>query len=106
MHPPWSNDQPFAMSARHRSLSQSMAYAHDAPMLYRSNPNLLTRLTLLPSETSLRSALAPTQSKQGSRSDDHMNLSDDEDSMLSSLLSHEIGEFVLKIDSAEAALRA
>ena len=35
-----------------------------------------------------------------------MNLSDDEDSMLSSLLSHEIGEFVLKIDSAEAALRA
>lgn len=105
MHPTWSNDQSFAVSARHRSLSQSLAYAHEAPTLYRSNPNLLTRLTLLPSETPLGGNLAPSQSKQGSRSD-HMNLSDDEDSMLSSLLSHEIGEFVLKIDSAEAALRA
>ena len=103
--PAWTKDETLELMPRNRSLSQSMAYRNDVPILYRSNPNLMAQLPLFPPETLPRDELVPIQSKHGSRSD-HMNLSDDEDTLLSSLLTHEIGEFVLKIDAAEATLRA
>lgn len=49
---------------------------------------------------------SPRKSPVGEAASDNMNISDDEDILLSSLLAQEIDDFVIKLDAADAALRA
>lgn len=93
---PWSHEETLH---RHRSLS--MCYKSDI-QVYRSNPDLVrmqsTAVNLFP----------PMVSRAKHNQDaisDNMNISDDEDPLLVSLLSHEINDFILKLDAADAALR-
>jgi hypothetical protein len=84
------------------SRSRSLSMCSHMP-LYRSNPNLLPP-THHPRHLPVR-LTASVRTVAKDEVSDNMNLSDDGDLVLSSLLTKEINEFVSKLDAADAALR-
>lgn len=112
--PTWSPQQAAVAYSRHRSLS--LTYKSETSAPFRSNPDLIPLGHIHKYASSQLSdpshAGAYVHHQEHERNppvnevvSDNMNLSDDEDLLLSSQLTYEINDFIMKLDTADAALR-